>query len=285
MNQNTIQANSSARSSDAARVLTAAIGIPLVLLVVWLGGVLFALVVTILALLALRELELACQRFGTPLVSGIAYPALLINLWCAWIAAHNGDRAPDQGSAWPFMVSIILTALLIYAVLNYGKEKRVTLMSVALTVLAVAYTSLFAFLILLREFPVGELRLFLTVLLGVWTGDTAAYFVGRKWGKTPLTILSPKKTVEGTMGGVLLAFLLCLVSVHSFGFGWGHAILIGLLIAVMSHFGDAAESFWKRELGVKDLGALLPGHGGVLDRCDSLLFATFAVYLYALWQL
>lgn len=264
-----------------ARYLTAAIGIPLVLFIVWQGGAMFFVVIAILALLALRELEIACRRASTPLVSVLAYPALLAILFFAWRYATSGDRShADAPLVW-----LLPVALLLVGVLCFGANGKVSLASIALTQLAVFYVGLFSFFLLLRFFPVGNGALFWLVLLGVWTSDSAAFFAGRAFGKNSLTPLSPGKTREGFLAGMLATVAVCSGLALSFHFSIGHGLAIGILIALASPFGDLVESFWKRELNTKDMGALFPGHGGILDRCDSLLLACFAVYLYAFWQL
>ena len=273
------------KSSDRTRLVTAAIGIPLVLLVVWLGSWPFGLVVGVLALIALRELEAACERAGTPLVAGIAYAVLILILLLAQFYVLAGLRTHWGAPLVFFLVWFVPVALLVAGVLAYDPPQRISLITIALTQLAVSYVGLFAFLILLRGFAGGGQHLFWIVLTGVWVGDSASYFFGRKFGKTPLTPLSPNKTLEGTVAGVVAALLVCVLVANSFGFGWGHALALGALISLAAPLGDLVESFWKRELQIKDLGTILPGHGGVLDRCDSLLFAAFAVYLYALWRI
>jgi phosphatidate cytidylyltransferase len=270
---------------DAARLVTAAIGIPIVLYLVWQGGLVFGAVVGVLALIAMRELELAHRKASTPLVSFIAYPAVLAILVIAAIYAQVGVRTHPGAPLLFFSLWLVPVALLTLGVLAYRERGKISLFSLALTNFAVLYVGLFAFLILLRGFPGGGPHLFWIVLIGVWTGDSFAYFGGRKWGKRPLTSLSPKKTREGIIIGVLLSFLVCSGLALWFHFGIVNAILLGVLIALAAPLGDLAESFWKRELEIKDLGALFPGHGGVLDRCDSLLFASFVVYLFALWRL
>ena len=126
----------------------------------------------------------------------------------------------------------------------------------------------------------GPALLWLT-LLAVWSGDTVAYFAGRKFGKEKLTPLSPGKTWEGAVAGLVATICVSVPVARLLDIEPRHGLALGVLIALAAPLGDLAESFWKRELGVKDLGGCLPGHGGVLDRCDSLLFAVFAVYLYA----
>jgi len=261
-----------------SRYLTAAIGIPLVLGIVWLGGLAFTIVIALLALASLRELELACRRTQNPLAGFVAYPALLLILGLTWNFAREGERL-HADAVWLWLLPILT---LVAGVLSYGKRQSITLVSVAITQLAVIYVGLFAFLILLREFPGGGWKLFPVVLFGVWASDTAAYFAGRAIGKKRLTTLSPGKTREGLVAGMLVTIAVCFGLAQAFNFAIGDSLVIGILVALAAPMGDLIESFWKRELGAKDMGSVLPGHGGILDRCDSLLLASFAVYLYAL---
>lgn len=264
-----------------ARYLTAVLGIPLVLFLVWLGGTAFAVVVAMLAFVAMRELELACRRAGWELVPFIVYPSLAALLWTTWNLARIAERQ-HTASVWLWLIPVVL---LLAGVILFGSRRKYSLVSLAMTQLAVSYVGLFIFLILVRFFPSGGLHLFWILLLGVWTSDSAAYFAGRKFGKTAITPLSPGKTREGFVVGMVATIVVCGSLALYFGFGAWHAGAIAFLIALAAPFGDFIESFWKRELDAKDMGALLPGHGGILDRCDSLLLASFAIYLYALWQL
>jgi phosphatidate cytidylyltransferase len=126
--------------------------------------------------------------------------------------------------------------------------------------------------------------LILIAVVGPWISDSGAYFAGRFFGRHPMfPTLSPKKTVEGGAGGLLLTVLVVApLSFHLLEFGLTKALLMGAVVSVASQAGDLFESSLKRILGVKDLGTFLPGHGGVLDRVDSLLFTAPAVYYISL---
>jgi len=127
-------------------------------------------------------------------------------------------------------------------------------------------------------------RLFFPLLLigTIWINDTMAYIVGSLIGKTPLSSISPKKTWEGTAGGALLAIItVTLIWIWQFTSQlWWHISIIALIATIAGTFGDLLESKLKRLAGVKDSGAIMPGHGGFLDRFDSLLIATPFVWLY-----
>jgi phosphatidate cytidylyltransferase len=136
--------------------------------------------------------------------------------------------------------------------------------------------------------------LVLFIIGSIWINDTMAYVVGSFIGKTPLSKISPKKTWEGTLGGILLAVLVMGMLGYVFGSSlkdprdWGAILqwmIIAAIAAVAGTFGDLLESKLKRMAGVKDSGQIMPGHGGFLDRFDSLLVATPFVWLYVMWIL
>ena len=119
------------------------------------------------------------------------------------------------------------------------------------------------------------------LVASIWINDTMAYIVGSLIGKTPLSKISPKKTWEGTIGGALLAIVaVSLISHAVFNTDWLPVIIIPCIAVVAGTFGDLLESKLKRMAGVKDSGHILPGHGGFLDRFDSLLLATVFVWIY-----
>jgi phosphatidate cytidylyltransferase len=129
-------------------------------------------------------------------------------------------------------------------------------------------------------------KLVFFLLIVVWAGDAGAYYVGKKLGRRKLSPrISPKKTVEGGIGGLLTSVITAVVIQLSFfhEFPLVHAVIAGALLSVSGMIGDLAESMWKRSAAVKDSGTLLPGHGGFLDRFDSIFFT--APILYTYWSL
>lgn len=136
------------------------------------------------------------------------------------------------------------------------------------------------------ETRIGDNGLILTlaILLATWSTDTAAYFVGRAIGRRKLwPTISPNKTIEGSLGGVVAALLVvALLSILSGQLSLSYALLLALAVSISGQMGDLVESAVKRTLGVKDSGHILPGHGGFLDRFDSLLFVFPVLYLLSL---
>lgn len=123
----------------------------------------------------------------------------------------------------------------------------------------------------------------LLLLLGVWSYDTGAYLVGRQIGRHKfMTHISPEKSVEGLVGGLVATTLVTCLMLHTLGQAWSGGLVLGPLLGLAAQAGDLAESMIKRAAGAKDSGTLIPGHGGILDRIDSFLFAGPVVALYVL---
>jgi len=272
-------------ASDLGQRLTvAAIGIPVTVAVTYVGGPLFALGLAVLAAVAVwetgRMLAARGDRFLYPLgmVLAASYPLAALYL--------------DAGDAW----SITLVALVLMvgtATLRVAPVNR-PFQATALTLVAAVYIGgLISFGVPLREGFTedaldGTLFFFLPVAL-TWLADTAAYFGGRALGKRKLSpVISPNKTVEGAVaallagpiGAVLYGFLVLPRLGDSLG---APGLLgLGLVVAAAATLGDLAESALKRECGVKDSSGLLPGHGGLLDRMDSLLWSIPAACVFLL---
>jgi len=168
-----------------------------------------------------------------------------------------------------------------------GAEFRDSAASAAFGALGVAYLALpLSYLVLIKGLPGGEWWIMFLMLI-IWANDTFAYFTGRAVGRTRLSpAISPKKTIEGAAGGLVGGAAASLIFNHLFGLGMDvlPAIVLSVVIGVVAIIGDLAESVLKRAAGVKDSGALIPGHGGILDRIDSLLFAIPVIYYFMLWQ-
>jgi phosphatidate cytidylyltransferase len=255
-----------------SRVLVAAIGLPAVLGVVWLGGWWLCALAVATGLVALHEFY-GMARPLRPLVPA-GYTGLVLTL----LGAQLG------GVVW--MLGGFLTTLAFAFLLKGISETRQSLtVAVAATVLGVAWIAFgLAFFLLLRGLEEhGRLAVF-TVLLAVFAADTMAYFVGHLIGRHKLApVLSPGKTWEGLVGSTVAALLVPFFALYQQHFlTIGESLVLGAVIAVTAPVGDLFESAVKRDLGVKDSGRLLAGHGGVLDRLDAPLFAAVASYFVIL---
>ena len=163
------------------------------------------------------------------------------------------------------------------------------------TALALVYITLPILLLIMCGFPYLDLIIFhqgyanawnyspvlpCGIIFSIWVNDTMAYIVGSLIGKTPLSKISPKKTWEGTLGGAILAVIIAGLIAWKFDFEIQKIIIIAAIASIAGTFGDLFESKLKRMAGVKDSGSFMPGHGGFLDRFDSLLFAIPFVWLF-----
>ncbi len=272
----------------AKRILTAVVGIPLALLAVHLGGWWLCGVVAAVALAGMVEfyrLTAARRQRG--------------HLWLGWplglaviVLPHlRPTPSASLGIELPALI-LGLLALLVWAVYLFPRDRGDRVLA---TIVGVGYVAhLSSYLVRLRllagplvsvgrsdmTFSFGEAAL-AGVLVICWGMDTAGYAVGKVLGRHRLCPnLSPGKSVEGAVGALLAAFLLGLALAGPLHLSLNQGAGLGLLIGVVGQSGDLFESLLKRRAGVKDSGALLPGHGGVLDRVDSLLLAAPAAFFY-----
>ena len=205
------------------------------------------------------------------------------------IAGHLAAAGMVVGAHWSGIDWALLPlpmALFASFLLAAGVSMRESAtVSIAVTMLGPAYIGLgMASLVLLRDYGSDEtgFNVLLAVVLGTWASDIFAYFGGRAFGRHKLApAISPKKTVEGFLFGLVFGALAVWWTLYAVEKHVSHtqAAILGIVVALISPFGDLFESFLKRDLGVKDSGTLLGGHGGVLDRIDALLFAGPAAYI------
>jgi len=192
----------------------------------------------------------------------------------------------------PAGLTLLVLAAMLWHLLDYEKGRDLAASDFTITVTGIIYIGwIGAYLNDIRNLPDGLFWLAL-VLPAAWLADTAAYYVGRRFGKHQLSPrLSPKKTWEGYWGGVFfgtigtagLAVLWNRLGVSEML--WWHGAVLGASLSILTTLGDLGESMFKRQAGVKDSGTLIPGHGGVLDRMDSWLWAGALGYLLIGWFL
>ena len=183
-----------------------------------------------------------------------------------------------------FLYVITLIALLVLYVATYPQKNIKNVMTAFFGIFYVALVISFVFR--LRIMPMGIYAVWL-VFICAWVNDTCAYFTGYYFGKRKMTpVLSPKKTIEGALGGIagatIVAFILGIIAANAGGTFVGSRIFLytisGVIGSVGAIFGDLAASAIKRDHGIKDYGSLIPGHGGILDRFDSVIIAAPIVY-------
>ena len=240
-------------------------------LVIYEGRWIYFVLMFLLAVLGLREYFRITRVYRPFALAG--YIGVAAMLYCAWYRTLVG-----------LFACVGLTVLLTFLMAAGHRPRRGITARMAITVLGALYIGLgFGHLLLMRRLSEG-LALVMIVVFGTWAGDTFAYFVGRYFGTTPMAPrLSPSKTWEGFAGG-LLGTILVVVFIGLYTvLSPSESLLMGLTIAVVGPIGDLFESLIKRDTAVKHAGRAFPGHGGVLDRFDALLFAAVAAYYVAIY--
>lgn len=277
------------------RLGSAMVGLPLLILLVFaegppvIAGLLFTIGIACLAVFALHEFFRALRLRGYEPSERLGYGAVILIQLAVWTVSRG-----KGGDMIPALLAFFVIFALSLRVLRHEPEP---LANIGVTVLGVLYVGgLFSYLIFLRSIP-GTIHIpvpFVTLpemMKGAWmvlyvfavtfSTDTGAYLIGRRWGKTLLAPhISPAKTREGALGGVLAGTLMSLAWGSWVGFPLIHCLVLGLALSVVAQVGDLCESALKRDVGVKDFGSFLPGHGGILDRCDSTLFTAPVAYYY-----
>ncbi|MEW6423621.1 MAG: phosphatidate cytidylyltransferase [Bacillota bacterium] len=251
------------------RVFSALVGVPLIILAVWWGG--FALLgfSALVMLLSLREIQRMFRRLALNIPFGLMILGAALLLGSVYLYK-------DAGLAGA--IAIIFFIFLLWFIFFYPKFN---LIDMAMALLATSYVGLFVYVYLLRTLPDGWIWV-VFMLVGTWLSDTTAFFIGKYFGKRRLArVLSPGKTIEGAIGGAAGSFLAAAAFLYIYPFLPPAPVLVlGLLLGVAAQAGDLVESAFKRQVGVKDAGDLIPGHGGMLDRFDSMLFTAPLVYYY-----
>ncbi len=254
------------------RVLSGLVLIPVVLGIVQYGSLeLFAVLVTAAVLAGWIEYVRLIRAVGITLNPIVGGGMCLLLAFCFY---RN-----DFYLVW---LALCLSSLFISWYASRSDQED-AFQQVTHSLLGVVYVSgLMSYFILLRGMEHGN-HILLFLFMVIWTGDIAAYYVGKKIGKTPLAPkISPGKTVAGSVAGLAGSVAGGLAAKYLFFWTLplNHCLIVALICGTMGQIGDLTESLFKRRAGVKDSGSLIPGHGGVLDRLDSLMFAGPAFYIY-----
>lgn len=266
------------------RIITGVVGIALAAVVIQMGGALFAGFALVLSILAWFEYARAFHRKGSNLTFLTGILGLFLLWGCAWLGNAEESMAVTTG---------IVLIVLLESVLLHG---RVSFVDACTSVAGILYLGLpFAHMVMLRGlYPETTLATSLSsfafgcamiwvMFIGTWASDTFAYFVGSAIGSHKLCpTISPNKTVEGFLGSVVGTTAAVAGLGVFFSLPVAEMAGLGFCISLLATLGDLVESVAKRYTGIKDSGNIIPGHGGVWDRFDSVLFTAPLVYYFVL---
>jgi len=255
------------------RVISAVIGIPLLLYILYCGGVYWQGLFVLIGVIALGEYHRMMINGGfQPMV----IPSYLLLLTAMFMKMNPNWLEP-----------LIFVLLVLSAVYMLWRFPRISYADVALSLFGPLYLGfLLSYAIRLVDFKMAFPLVLLAFLL-TWSSDIGGYFAGRFWGKIKLApVLSPAKTREGALGATLLPVLVALIffqMIHMEAMPIAYVLLLGIIAGLLAQCGDLFESGLKRYFGVKDSGKLIPGHGGVLDRFDSFMFVIPWVFYFFMY--
>lgn len=287
-----------------ARALSALVGLPILFFFAFVGappevaGLPFTCGVAVSTLIGGFEFFRAARQRGYRPAERVGYVCLFLIPFAAWALSRG------KGNLFlPAVLTVLILGTLVFQTVHPPtRERAEPAAGAAITLLGVVYVGwLFAYMVFLHGIP-GKIYvplpfislpetprgswMVLYMIAVTWGSDMGAYFVGRRWGKRPLVPhISPAKTQEGAVGGLLGGILMSLLWGTWVGIPVIHCLILGTLLGVLAQIGDLCESALKRDFGVKDFGALLPGHGGMLDRFDSVLFTGPVAYYYIIFFL
>lgn len=267
-----------APGNTTQRVLVSLAAIPVIIAVSYLGGIYFFLFTALIAVISFYEFSRFVKNKNVYLNTGIGITFILLLLVNEFF--HYLD-----------FYYLILALTFLLTLFELFRNKGSAILNIGTTLLGILYIGLFAdALLALREFyPRIEYLyqrggfLIISILAAIWICDSAAFFGGKSLGKHKLFLrVSPKKSWEGAVFGFIfsiLTMLLAKVIILDF-LSWTSVIILGLIIGIIGQIGDLVESLFKRDAGVKDSSGIIPGHGGIFDRFDSLLYSAPVILLY-----
>ena len=262
------------------RVITALWGLSILILILWFGKPwLFALLIAAGAILGIGEFYRLISRRGIQPLKFFGFLFALLFLANAYF---------DYPYTSPLLAAAVILPLIWFL---FRSPRELAFLNWAWTIAGILYVGwMLSYWVALRGLDQGRGWVFFA-LFSTFACDTAAFFVGRAFGRHPLApAISPGKTWEGAVGGFLaspagasIIYTILNLAHIALPLGYGGMVLIGCLIGVFAQLGDLAESLLKRNVGVKDSGNLIPGHGGILDRIDSIAFTGVIAYYCVIW--
>lgn len=261
---------------DLKRILTTILGLPLVAIVFLLGNKwVIGLLILIVSIICLNEYFGAIKKVSKP----IEWVGYLSNIFILGAMFLSTDLLMKS---IVFSIPFILLLLFLQVIVT---DMKTTFKDVAYTLVGILYIPFFLmFLELIRTMEHGKILVGFVFVIS-WATDIFAYLIGRNFGKYKFSKISPKKSIEGCVAGIVGAVILTLIYTYMANHFWGteysyfYFTIISLVLSIVSQIGDFVASTVKRFVDMKDYGNLLPGHGGMLDRIDSLLFLTPFAYM------
>lgn len=247
------------------RIISSIVALPILFFFVLMGGLYLEVAVGVISFIALYEFLNALKKKYKPVEIPTYLLLIVFNL-----AYHYKAFVVLSGA-----ITVYIAFLFLLYVFDHSRHFA----DIGVTFLGAAYIIFFLYhVILLSQLKPSYMIWF--IFLASWGADTGAYFTGRFFGKRKLApVISPKKTVEGAIGGVISSAVLCmLMSIYFEPALIPHSIAIGVVGSLISIVGDLSASKIKREMGIKDYGNIMPGHGGILDRFDSVILVTPFIY-------
>jgi phosphatidate cytidylyltransferase len=267
-----------ALSNNSVRIIVGIVTIPIILLISYAGNIYFLLFVLAIGLISFYEFSLLMKKKGISANLAVGFAAVAVIIF-------NFYRNVID------LYSFILLFLLILTLIELFRNKGSAILNVGGTLLGIFYVGFFSSAILaLREFypQIDGLYerggfLIISIFAAIWFCDSAAYWGGTALGKHRLYArVSPKKSWEGAIFGFVFAIIAMILAKLFFldFLTYTHVIIIGIIIGTLGQAGDLIESLFKRDADVKDSSAIIPGHGGIFDRFDSLLYVAPVIYIY-----
>lgn len=250
------------------RILTALVGIPVVIACIYYGGLAFYIMFFVVVLFSVMEFYSVCKKYNPMNIIGTIVAIIF------YLALCTGTYVQE-------VIIISVFILFFFAMLKKSVENVSG--KLAITCFGAFFITWTLFhMVLIRDIPKYGMHYIIFLFVNIWMLDTGAYFIGKMFGKHKLaSVISPKKTIEGALAGVITAVVVSLVYRHLFlqnVLTIKETIIFALVISFVGQFSDLAESLFKRDCNIKDSGNILPGHGGMLDRFDSYLFCAPIFY-------
>lgn len=253
------------------RILTALIGIPLIFVCIYFGSISFYLLMFIVSFFCVKEYLFISKKYNPHTTASLAMSVAFFLF--LYFDIFISDKVA---------VSAIVMMFVFFFIEVFGENPSLSVERISVSFFGSFFIPLsLMYMVYLRNLY-DDMKLIFFIFIVVWVIDTAAYAFGIMFGKHKLAKnISPKKTVEGAVAGIvfgMLAAYLCRCIFIKYILTTGEALIVGIVIAVTGQFSDLAESLIKRDGNTKDSGKIIPGHGGVFDRFDSYIFAAPAVY-------